>query len=170
MGGFVRHGQEVVPGGGGQVQDFTTSHHIIVHVDRVDGVGHEDGVILAEQVQQVAQVALGAVRDEDLGHIQRYTALGVVLPDGLAQERIALLAGDVAVEGLLAALLLDGLVHGLGDRSGQRQGDVTDPQADDIGLRVGFLVISDFMGDGAEEIALVQLGIMRIELHVSPPL
>ena len=74
------------------------------------------------------------------------------------------------MEGLLAALLLDGLVHGLGDRSGQRQGDVTDPQADDIGLRVGFLVISDFMGDGAEEIALVQLGIMRIELHVSPPL
>ena len=45
---------------------------------------------------------------------------GVIVLDGAAQELIALLAGNIAVEGALVALLLDGFVHGLGHGCRQR--------------------------------------------------
>ena len=120
MGRFVGHRQEVVLRCGGQVQNLAAGHDVVVHVDWVDRVGNENRVVLAEQIQQVAQIAFGTVRNEDFRHIQRNAVTGVIVLDGAAQELIALLAGDIAVEGALVALLLDGFVHGLGHRRRQR--------------------------------------------------
>ena len=74
------------------------------------------------------------------------------------------------MERTLVALLLNGLVHGLRHGRRQRQGDVADAQTDDVCLGMGLLVIGYLVGNGAEQIALVQLGVMRIQLHDSPPL
>ena len=120
MGRFVGHRQEVVLRCGGQVQNLAAGHDVVVHVDRVDRVGNENRVVLVEQIQQVAQIAFGTVRNEDLRHVQRNAVTGVIVLDGAAQELIALLAGDIAVEGVLVALLLDGFVHGLGHGCRQR--------------------------------------------------
>ena len=94
----------------------------------------------------------------------------VIPADSVAQELIALLAGNIAVERTLVALLLNGLVHGLRHGRCQRQGDVADAQTDDVCLGMGLLVVGYLVGNGAEQIALVQLGVMRIQLHDSPPL
>ena len=91
----------------------------------------------------------------------------VIPADSVAQELIALLAGNIAVERTLVALLLNGLVHGL--RHGWRQGDVADAQTDDVCLGMGLLVVGYLVGNGAEQIALVQLGVMRIQLHYGSP-
>ena len=165
MGGLVRHGQEAILCGGGQIQDFAACHHVIIHVNRVDRVGNENRVILTEQIQQVAQIALGTVGNENFRHIQLDAVACVILADGLAQELITLLAGNVAVEGALVALLLHRLMHSLGHRGCQRQGDIADAQTDDVGFGMGLLVVGHLVGDGAEQIALVQLCVMRIQLH-----
>ena len=95
--------------------------------------------------------------------------VSIVAADGIAQELIALLAGNVAVEGVLMALLLDRAVHCLRHRRGQRQRDIADAQTDDVGIGVGFLVVGHLVGDGAEEIALIQFCVMRIQLHYGSP-
>ena len=170
MGRFVWHRQEVVFCRGGQVENFAAGHHIVVHINRVDRVGHKDRVVLTEQVEQIAQIALCTVRYKNLRHIQRNAVVSIVAADGIAQELIALLAGNVAVEGILMALLLDRAVHCLCHRCGQRQRDIADAQTDDVSIGVGLLVVGHLVGDGAEEIALIQFCVMRIQLHDSPPL
>ena len=50
-------------------------------------------------------------------------------------------------------------------------GSVTSPMPrDDILIRVGFLVSSNLVRNGAEKIAFVQLGIMLVQFHLSLPL
>ena len=93
----------------------------------------------------------------------------VIPADSVAQKLIALLAGNIAVERTLVALLLNGLVHGLRHGCRQRQGDVADAQTDDVCLGMGLLVVGYLVGNGAEQIALVQLGVMRIQLHYGSP-
>ena len=167
---IVRHRQEVVLGAGGHVQDLAPGHHVVIHINGVNGVRHQHGVVHIKQIQQVAQVALGTVGYKDLSHVQLHTVAGIVFLDGGAQELIALLAGDIAMESLFFALLLNGFQHGVGHTFGQRQRYVTNAQADDILIRVGFLVSSNLVRNGAEKIAFVQLGIMLVQFHLSLPL
>jgi len=168
--GPPRPGREAVLRRGGQVENLAARHHVVIDVDRVNRVGNKDRVVLTEQVQQVAQVALGTVGDENFGHVQLDTVARVIPADSVTQELIALLTGNIAVERTLVALLLNGLVHGLRHGCRQRQGDVADAQTDDVCLGMGLLVVGYLVGNGAEQIALVQLGVMRIQLHDSPPL
>ena len=164
------HGQELVLRRGGHVADGAPRHHVVVHIHRVHRVGHQHGVVHIKQVQQVAQIALGAVRHKNFRDVQLYAVFGVVALNGLPQKLVALLAGDVAVKALLAALLVNGLVHRLGDRSRQRQCHVADAQTDDVPLRVGGLKFPHLAGDGAEQVAFVQFVVMLVQFHGGPPL
>jgi hypothetical protein len=69
-------GGEVCLGGGADVDEAlvlsalagfagVTGHYVGVDVDRVCRIGDGDGVVLAEDVEDVGGVALGAVGDED---------------------------------------------------------------------------------------------------------
>ena len=169
MNRIVRHGQEIVLRVGGHIQNFAARHHVVIHIDGIDRIGHQHGVIHVKEIQQIAQIALGAIRNKDFAQIQRNTMGCVILADGLPQELIALLTGNIAVEGFLMALFLHRSVHGVHHRAGQRQRHVADAQTDDVPVRVGGLVGGDLVGDGAKEIALVQFGIMFVELHGFPP-
>ena len=166
----IRHRQEVVLGAGGHVQDLAPGHHVVIHINGVNGVRNQHGIVHIKQIQQVAQVALGAVGYKDFGHVQLHAVAGIVFLDSGTQEFIALLAGDIAVERLFLALLLNGFQHGVGHAFGQRQRYVANAQADDILIRVGFLVSSNLVRNGAEKIAFVQLGIMLVQFHLSLPL
>src|SRR5690606_27557698 len=86
-------------------------HHVGVDVDGVDRVGNGNDVVVPENVENVAGVALGSVGNENF--IRRDVETGIlVFDDGLAQEGIALL-GTVPLEGGGLPQLVDGLVHGL---------------------------------------------------------
>ena len=95
----------------------------------------------------------GTVGDENSRHVQLDTVARVIPADSIAQELIALLAGNIAVERTLVALLLNGLVHGppVTDAASGR-GDVADAQTDDV-CWMGLLVVGYLVGNGAEQIA-----------------
>src|SRR5699024_9227479 len=84
--GGVGHGQKVVCLAGGCIDDLAAVGDVVVHIGGVDRVGHQDGVLLAEQAQDVGQVALGAVADKDLVRLQPDAPAGVVALHRLAQE------------------------------------------------------------------------------------
>ena len=59
-------------------------HHVGVHVDGVDRIGHRNAVVVPEDVQNVAGVALGAIGDENLVRFNGTAPLLVImLGDGL---------------------------------------------------------------------------------------
>src|SRR5699024_8701815 len=136
--GGVGHGQEAIGLAGGGIDDLAAVGDVVVHIGGIDGVGHQDGVILAEQAQDVGQVALGAVADEDLVRLQLDAVPGVIALHSLAEEVVALL-GAVAVEARGGAHLGHSVLHGLDHAARQGPGHVPDAQPDDLALRVGFL-------------------------------
>ena len=107
-----------------------------IHIDGIDRVAHCHQVVRAQDVPDAAAVALGPVGDKDLlrGELHPPGPV-VVLHDGLEQEVIAPV-GRVAPEGLRLSHLVHRLVHGLGDGRHQRQGHISDAQADKVPLRV----------------------------------
>ena len=117
--------------------DLAARHNVGINVNRVNRVRNQNGVVSAENVEDVAEVALCTVRDEDLIGGELY-AVGLVVADQrLVQEAVALLIA-VAVEGLLLGLILNGCVQCVDNSRYQRTGYVTDAQTDDISLRMCF--------------------------------
>ena len=161
---ILRHGQEVIFGGGRHILDGASGHDIVIHIDRVNRVGHQNGIVHGKQVQQVAQVALGAVGDEDFLQLEVDAPAGIVFLDGLTQEIIALL-GAVAAEGGLVTHLVHRLVQRGDDRLGQRQRHVADTQTDDVRLRVSCLIGRHLVGDVTEQVAFGHLGKMLVQIH-----
>ena len=50
--------------------DLAARHDVSVHINRINRVRDQHGVVRTEDVEDVAEVALGAVRDEDLVGVQ----------------------------------------------------------------------------------------------------
>src|SRR5206468_4051737 len=62
-------------------------HHVSVNIDRINRVHDRDGVVVGEDIQNIAAIAFGAVGNEDF--IRRDVAaagLEIVFGDGFAQE------------------------------------------------------------------------------------
>lgn len=57
------------------------AHHVGVHIDGVDGVGHRDDALLRKDFLNVANVAFCAVGNEDFVQIEGNAARGVVPPE-----------------------------------------------------------------------------------------
>lgn len=86
----------------------------------------------------------------------------VVLDDGFRQERGSPALGRSRGTSPAFALIVDRLVHGLDADLRQRLRDIADAEADDVGIRVRFLVGSDTARNLREEIAARQLQIVII--------
>ena len=92
--------------------------------------------------------------------------MGLVVADQrIVQEAVALLVA-VAVEGLLLGLILDRRVQRVDDRGHERAGHVADAQTDDVRLRVCGGILAHLAGDGGEQIALLEIVVILIDLHV----
>ena len=139
-------------------------HHVAVYVHRIDRIGHGDAVALAQDVEDVAAVALGAVGDEDLlGRDGAAAGLEVVGGDGFAQPQIALF-GPVAVEALAGAHGIDGGLHGGAAGLGQGLGDIADAEANDRCLGVGLTKSLHPPGDFGEQVARFELEVVAVDL------
>ena len=169
MNGIVRHRQKAVCLVGGHIKNLPAGHHVVIHIDGIDRVRDQNGVVHIKQVKQVAQIALGAVRDENFAHVQFNAALRIILADGLTQELISLLTGDIAVESFLVALLLHGGVHRVHHRARERQRHIPDAKANHVPFGMCGLKIRNFVGNRAEKITLIQLGIVFVQFHCVPP-
>ena len=142
------------------------SHDVGVHIDRVNGVSDGDFVAVSEDVQDVACIALAAIRDEDFirVHIQA-TGLVVVVSDGITQEVVALFR-TVATEAGAVAHFIHRLVHGFTGGVRQSLGHIANATADQalrcvgVGLGEGFHTTCDFW----EEISGFELEVVFVEV------
>ena len=141
-------------------------HDIGVDVNGVNGVGDGDFIAGAEDIEDVAGVALGAVGDEDfVGFDIEAAGLEVVVGDGVAEEVVALLRA-ITFEGFGNALFVDGVMHGVADGFGEGFGDVADAAADEAfgTLGVGFIEDFDATGDFREEVSGFQLEVVFVDV------
>ena len=162
--GRVRQRQEAVGLVCVHVRDFAAAHNVGVHVYRIYRIRNQNRVVLVEQIQNVADVRLGAVGYKDLVQLQLGVAHCIVCLNGFLQEIITLLR-TVAVEGLLLALLVNGCMHGVNGNLRQRQGDITDAQTDDLLVRMCCGVVRNLLRNRGEQIALRDVGKIMIHFH-----
>ncbi len=173
-GGFGA-GDETVRGVAGQidkpriasalVRARPAGHDVRVHIDGVDGVAHRYLDVLVEKFLDVAAIALGAVRDENLVRGDIHSARGEV--DGgdlLAQEGVALL-GPVAVERRARAFVVHGFAHGRENGRSERFRHVADAQADDLGVRMRRLVRIHAVRDFRKEIAGLDFLVVFVDVQ-----
>ena len=153
---WCRERQEAVLFGRHRVDDLPAGHHVGVDVDRIDRIGNEHGVVLIEEIQDVAEIGLCAVRDEDLVEGELYAELLIIRLDRGLQEIVALLR-TVAMEALGPAHILRRLHHRINDGLRQRAGDITDAHADQLiaELRMRRLPLADTTCDLRKKIALI---------------
>ena len=105
-------------------------HHIGIHIHGINRVRHGDPVARPENVQNVARIALGAVRHVNLIHFHMHAVdLVGLFGDSLPQPEIALLR-TIAVKALMGGQIVHRLVHGFNGRHGQRFRHVSDAAAD----------------------------------------
>ena len=157
----IRHGKECVVGISGHVGDVFAGHDIGVHIDRIHGIRHQNGIVRIKHFRDIAGVALGAVGDKDLGRIHIHTVALVVGTDGIAQKRITLLRA-IAHKGFGAA-------HGIhafmerGDHVGsQRSRNIADAQADDLLFRMRCRIFIDTAGDFRKQVAVFDIQIIFV--------
>ena len=160
----VRQGKETVVLGRADIDDLTTGHQVGVDIDRIDRVGNEYDVIGRKQVENVAQIALCTVRDKDFVSLKLDVTIPVILLYRLFEEVITLL-GAVAVQRVLTALIVHGIVQRADDRGCVGTGHVTDAQTDDVSLGVCLLERRYLVCDGGKQIALGQVFIVSVNLH-----
>ena len=122
-------------------------------------------LLRAQDVEDVAGVALRAVGDEDLvvGDVEPVRAV-IVFRDGVAEEFVPLL-GPVAVKAVARAHLVHGPVQRLARGGGQRLGHVADAAADEAlgGLRIRGAKGIHPAGDFGKEIAGAELEVVVVE-------
>lgn len=132
-------------------------HDVGVDIDWVNGVGDGDGVAVAENVEDVACVALGTIGDEDVIGADVEASIAV-LYHRFSQECVALL-WTVATEGVAVAEFVDGFVHCFADGEREWLGDVADATFDEVLclVRVRLSVGRDAATDFWEKVASFEL-------------
>ena len=78
----------------------------------------------------------------------------VVLHNGLTKPEVTLL-GTIAMKCILVRHVVDSLMHRLNDGGAKRLRNITNAQADNIGLRVGSLESIHLLGYVGKEIVLL---------------
>ena len=142
-------------------------HGIAVHVHGVHGVSHRHHGVVAEQLLNVAHVALRAVGHKHLVKCQLHAAARIVaLADGIHQEVVAEVRA-VAAEGLLTAHLVHSLVQCLDDSRHQRLGHVADAQTDDVGVGMRRLIFLHAPRNLRKQVGAGQLAVMIVHMKHS---
>ena len=109
-------------------------HHVRVHVHGINRVGHGDRVAVAEDVENVAHIALGPIGNENLVRGDLTPAsLKNILGDRLAQKLIPLLR-PIPAKRLPPRKLIHRNMHRRHTSPRQRLGHIPDPHADDLRL------------------------------------
>ena len=146
-------------------------HHVRIHIDGIDRIGHGHGAVRRKQLLNVAHVALGTVGYEDLVGRDIHAPAGIVaLPDGFAQKIVAVFR-PIAAEGRLVPHLVHGLMHRGDHRRHERPRHIPDAHADQIRLRVRLLERGNALADLGKQVVALQQAVVAIGLeHNMPPL
>ena len=145
-------------------------HDVRVHIDGIHRVADGDFVFGAENIEDVAAIAFGAVADENfiVGNLHSPVAK-IIFGNRGAQPVVALLRA-IALEGFAHGHFVHGPVHGGNHGRRQRFGHVADAAADEAFGRIGVGLAKSFHppADFREQIPGLEFQVMIIEkCHVS---
>ena len=164
MNAGVGQGQKVVSLGSVGIDNLSACHDVGVNIDRVNGVGDKNGVVVVEQVKYVAKIALCALGDEYLLGFDVNAESLVVAADAFTEEIVAAILA-VALECLLDSHLGDRLVHSLDNGGAERQGDVADTHFYDFSLGVRARILCSARGNLGKQVAFLYFSVVGIDFH-----
>ena len=113
---FVGHRQKTVFLVGVQIYDLPARHEIGVHIDRIDRIWDQDGIVHIKKIQDIAQVAFSPIADENFVWIQMHAPDRIMAADGSFQKRIPLFRA-VSMKGIFMAHLFHCFVEFLHHRA-----------------------------------------------------
>ena len=127
-------------------------HDIGVHIDRVDRITYRDRIVDAEDLLDIAAVALGPVGHKDLLRGNVTPAAPVIeFRDLLPQKGVAQVR-RISSETVGRPHLVDGRVQGTDDLRRQRLGHISDSQPDHLRLRMGFLIGAHLLSNRGKQV------------------
>ena len=146
---FGRFGHEPVAGTAGKINQFRVrarfvgracmaGHDVRVHIDRIHRIADGDFVFAAQDVEDVAGVALRSIADKNFVVRHLDAAIAEVVSGNRRAQPFVALFGAVAVKSLPVAHFVHRLVHRRDDRRRQRLGHIADATTDEplCGFRV----------------------------------
>ena len=151
-------------------QDMVCRHDVGIDVSRIHGVRNEHVRAGFDDIEEVAQVALGAVGHEDLVEADLDTQAVIEVPYRLTDKLIALGVVAVPAERLGNAHLIHRFVHGLNDAGGEGQRHVSDTESNNTLFGVSLLVGGNLLCNGGKQIALLELAKRRVGLQGMSPI
>jgi len=142
-----------------------TGHDVGVHINRINRVADGDFVFMAEDIEDIAGVAFGAVADKNfvVGHLA--TAVAEIVFGNGGPKPFVTLFRPVAAERLAHGHFVHGFVH-RGDGGGRQWlGHVADAATDEAlgGFRVGFAKNFYAPADFGKEITGLQFQKMLVQ-------
>ena len=141
-------------------------HHVGIQIHRIHRVGDGNAVLMAEDIQDVGGIALGAVGYENLIGTDIHASSGkIILSNGFAQELIAQFRA-VAAEGVAISHFIHGGVKCLHAGGGQGFGHIANAAADQArgGVRIGLGKLVHAAANLGEEITGLQLQVMLVDV------
>ncbi len=159
----IRHGQEMVSGIAVYIGHGIPAHEVGVHINRVDRIRDQDHIAGSEQVGDVAGVALGAVRDEDVRQIHLHAVSFIISSYGGSCSLVALFR-TVAFEGLGGSHGVHAVMERLKDGLPKGLCHISDAEPDDLRafFRVFFHIGGCPVGDLGEQIAFLEFQVILI--------
>ena len=111
------------------------THQVGIHIYGINRIGNENNVILGEKIQNVADVALGAIADKDFTGAYVDAAIGVIGSDLFGEELITFI-GAVTLKTLGSSHFIGCVGHGIGNALGKGSGYVANAQTDNRSVGV----------------------------------
>ena len=151
-------------------QDVVCRHDVCVDISRIHGVRNEHVRTRLDDVEEIAQVALGAVGHEDLVKADLNAQAVIEILYRLADKLITLGVIAISAERFGNAHLVHRFVHGLNDAGGEGQRHVSDTESNNTLFGVSLLVGGNLLCNGGKQIALLELAKRRVGLQGMSPI
>ena len=156
-----RQGQEMIVRAGGKMHNLPAGHGIGIHIGGVSRLHDQGAVRFIEQIQKVAQFVAGTAGNEHFVRSQGYPSLPVVLRDGFAEERRPAFR-HITVKAGFFTLVVHCFMQRGDDCGCQREGNVPDPHAVKMLIRVGLQICFGLLGNMIEEVGLFQIRVAEV--------
>ena len=150
---FVRHRQEIIFRLAFHINNVTAAHNVGIQIYRVYRIRNQDSVCIAENIGDISAITLCTVADENFIAFQGNTEGSIIFYQCRMQKIIALLR-TIATESFLYAHFCYSFRHCINNTFCQRQGNVTNTQADNLFVRMCLSISAYLVRDISKKKAL----------------
>ena len=142
-------------------------HNVGIDVDGVNRIGDSQAVFMPEDVENVAAIAFGAVRNEDFVISDLDAAVPVIVLSDDVPEKLVALLGAVSAKSGANGHFIDRRMQGRNDRGRQRFGDIANAATDHASGHSGVGFTEGFHAPGnlGKEVTGFEFQIVVVEIR-----